>query len=194
MEFRDDKFCTEAQAYAIHQSVKNSLFGKFCIDKYGIQPAKFIKQYDGLGDNVKVAFKSVVKSKQTEKRLVTYFAANLVRGVGWLYDYKDDHYIGLKKFNSSPRFIQDELQELCGTIGTKELFSDKVLSHLTNGKISRELFSTLLIGTDLDEILLKSSQSYIWKIIRGGNVNYGKYITHCTNQTTLVSTLQNCFN
>jgi hypothetical protein len=194
MTFSDDKYCTAEEGYAIHQSVKNSINGKFDIQKYGVCPKKFIKQYNTADAGIQLAFRNVVKHKQTERRLVLYFASNIVRNLGWMYDYLDSNYIQLRKFNSSENFLKDEFSQLLSNHGVADIFSSKALTLVSNGGISRELFSTLLIGTDLDEILLKSNQSYIWKIMRHSNLAYSKFISHCNNQNQLVSTLENCLN
>jgi len=194
MTFSDDKYCTPSEGFAIHQSVRNVITGKFDIQKYGICPKKFVKQYDKADAGIQLAFRNVVKHKQTEKRLVLYFASNIVRNLGWLYDYSEDHYYRLRKFNSSMNYLQGEFTELLDKHSAKELFSPTILTLLSNEGISRELFSALLIGTDLDEILLKSKQSYIWKIMRHSNLAYSKFITHCDDQNKLVSTLENCLH
>lgn len=189
----DGKYCTEKDTWCIYQTVKHTIHGKYDPEKYGLYSKKFQNTFDTIGGNI-VHFRAVQNNMNTELRIATYFAANVARNLGWVNDFKEEHYTQLRKFNSSTRFMQMEIADLLEQHSTKELFSEKILNLLASGKISKELFSVLLVGTDLDEILLNSSQSYIWKIMRNSNLAYSKFISHCNDKNQLINTLSTSFN
>ena len=191
MRLDDTRFITAQEAYQIHQSIKFHIEGSYSVVKYGLYGKKFLKSFDMLGGQ-QGTFRRLADNFQTELRATTYIAANIARKEGFVTEFKKDHYIALRKFNSSIFHVKSQCEELLGKYSVKDIFSEKILHLASCNEISKELFSALLVGTDLDDILLKSSQSYIWKFLRKSQLAYTEYVTVCDDKDTLIYTLENC--
>lgn len=190
MRFDDEKYIDARDSFSIYMSVKLSLHDSYDVGKYGLYAERFKKLYDSP-DKSKVLFEKLAKKYQTEYRLVCALAGNMIIDPSiWVTDLNEEHYIRLRKYNISENEFVDQAKSLFNKYEAKSLFKDgKLIELFVSGDISPELFSSIGIIYDYDSLFCKTSQGYVWGLLKKRLEAYQKYVIINDDRPRLISRL-----
>lgn len=189
MNFSEDRFIDDVDAYSIYRSVRLDLGGRYNLEKYGLYPKKFIE--GGEERNTRV-FQIATKTYQTEYRFVCACASNLVIDPQiFPIDFVDESYLRLRRYNTGMQECSNQFKDLLSKYTLNQLLSsDALLLHqFIQGVVSPELFSSLLHVFDLDSSFQKSKESYVWELIKPRISAYIKYVLPNADKKALASSL-----
>lgn len=192
MELNDSKYINSREAFAIYMSVKLSLSDGYNIDKYGLYANKFQVMFDDPS-HAKILFEKAASKYQTEYRWATALAGNLIIDPGkFVTDIEEEHYLRLRRYNSSVRYFEQQATELFRISGkSKSLFeTGKILELFVAGEISPELFSSLGVFFDYDKFFKASPQAFMWGLLSKRLRAYEHYVTINANRQQLSSCLK----
>lgn len=190
MIFDDEKYLNAKEAFTIYMSVKLSLQDGYDISKYGLYSSKFTKMFDSP-DRVHKLFESLANKYQTEFRLVAALAGNFIIDPNiFVTDLDEKHYNRLRKYNTSPQNFIEQAKNLFDKYEAGNLLKNgKLIDLFITGEISPELFSSIGTIYNYDELFCKTSQGYVWGLLKKRTEAYQKYVTINSDRKLLITTL-----
>jgi hypothetical protein len=190
MQFDDEKYLNAKEAFTIYMSVKLSLQDGYDVSKYGLYSRKFEKMFESP-DRVHKLFEALANKYQTEFRLVSALAGNFIIDPNiFVTDLDEKHYIRLRKYNTNTQNFIEQANNLFDKYKAGNLLKDGNLIDLfITGEISPELFSSLGIIFNYDDLFCKTSQGYVWGLLKKRTEAYKNYVTINSDRKHLISTL-----
>lgn len=190
MQFDDEKYLNAKEAFTIYMSVKLSLQDGYDVSKYGLYSRKFEKMFESP-DRVHKLFETLATKYQTEFRLVSALAGNFIIDPNiFVTDLDEKHYFRLRKYNNNTQNFIEQADNLFDKYKAANLLKDGNLIDLfITGEISPELFSSLGVIFNYDDLFCKTSQGYVWGLLKKRTEAYKNYVTINSDRKLLISTL-----
>lgn len=190
MNFDDEKYLNAKEAFSIYMSIKLSLQDGYDVSKYGLYSSKFQKMFD-TPKQVKRLFEMLANKYQTEFRLVAALAGNFIIDPNiFVTELEEKHYIRLRKYNANSQSFIEQAKNLFDKYKAANLLKDgKLIELFITGEISPELFSSIGTIYNYDELFCKTSQGYVWGLLKKRTESYQKYVTINSDRKQLITLL-----
>ncbi|MDE3023108.1 MAG: hypothetical protein KGI54_14880 [Pseudomonadota bacterium] len=186
--FDDSKYVSAQEAYSVYQSVRLAMSGKYDVVKYGVYNNRFKKKFEKVPQ--RLLFEKLANRYQTEYRLVTAVASNLIIDTNiFVTDFDDENYYRLRRYNTSLHEFNGQAKNLFVKYNVRDLIvNGQLLQLFITGEVSPELFCSLYQIYDLDSSLNKTEHAYVWNLIKPRVDAYTIFVNP-SNQRTIIASL-----
>lgn len=190
MKFDDEKYISAREAFTIYMSVKLSLQDGYDVSKYGLYSSRFVKMFDNP-TRVQKIFQSLADKYQTEFRLVSALAGNLIIDpTMFVFDLDENHYARLRKYNTNTQNFIEQADNLFNKYDAASLLKNgRLIELFMTGEISPELFSSIGVIYNYDELFCKTDQGYVWGLLKKRIESYQNYVTINSDRKQLITLL-----